>query len=222
MSNYIGLVNEYAQKKKIAFPVYIVNQEGPSHSPIFTCTLRFDDNVFEETANSVKSAKHLCAKKCVEFLQIQDFLDNECLSNGNVLKVVLLSENAILPSRATEFSAGYDLSTPADIIIPAWTRKLVKTDLAIKVPGGTYGRIAGRSSLAFKNSIDVAGGVIDEDYTGNVGVILCNNSNVDYIAQQGDRIAQLIIEKIAKPNVIQVMELTESDRGAGGFGSTGK
>jgi dUTP pyrophosphatase len=89
------------------------------------------------------------------------------------------------------------------------------------VPPGTYGRVAPRSGLAWKHSIDVGAGVIDEDYRGNVGVILFNLSDVDFEVKEGDRIAQLVLEKIVTPEVEEVEELDESARGAGGFGSTG-
>lgn len=98
---------------------------------------------------------------------------------------------------------------------------LVKTDIQIEVPTGCYGRVAPRSGLALKNSIDVGAGVIDEDYRGNVGVILFNFSDLDFDVKKGDRIAQLICERIAYPKLVEVDTLTETVRGEGGFGSTG-
>jgi len=98
---------------------------------------------------------------------------------------------------------------------------LVKTDLSIAVPAGTYGRVAPRSGLAWKHSIDVGAGVIDADYRGNVGVILFNHSDKDFKVEIGDRIAQLIIERIELPHVQEVDELDDTIRGGGGFGSTG-
>jgi dUTP pyrophosphatase len=89
-------------------------------------------------------------------------------------------------------------------------------------PSDTYGRIAPRSGLAYKKGIDVGAGVIDEDYRGKVGVILFNHSDTEFTAEAGARIAQLIITNISTPDVAVVDSLPESDRGAGGFGSTGK
>lgn len=108
-----------------------------------------------------------------------------------------------------------------DALVPARGKALVKTDIQIEVPDGTYGRVAPRSGLAWKNFIDVGAGVIDQDYRGNVGVILFNHSDVDFEVQKGDRIAQLICEQIVHPVVIEAHELSDTSRAAGGFGSTG-
>ncbi|XP_015065379.1 deoxyuridine 5'-triphosphate nucleotidohydrolase [Solanum pennellii] len=143
--------------------------------------------------------------------------------NGNVpfLRVKKLSENAVLPSRASSLSAGYDLSSAAETKVPARGKALVPTDLSIAVPQGTYARIAPRSGLAWKYSIDVGAGVIDADYRGPVGVVLFNHSEVDFEVKAGDRIAQLIVQKIVTPEVEQVDDLDSTVRGYGGFGSTG-
>ena len=95
------------------------------------------------------------------------------------------------------------------------------TDLAMTVPPGTYGRIAPRSGLALKYSIDIGAGVIDEDYTGSVGILMINQSDQDFVIKTGDRIAQLILERIANKPIIIVSELSSSSRGSRGFGSTG-
>ncbi|XP_055307202.1 deoxyuridine 5'-triphosphate nucleotidohydrolase-like [Sitodiplosis mosellana] len=97
----------------------------------------------------------------------------------------------------------------------------MKTDIQIEVPYGTYGRVASRSGLALKNFIDVGAGVIDQDYRGNVGVILFNHSNENFDVKKGDRIAQLICERIVYSTLVQVNTFADTIRGAGGFGSTG-
>lgn len=137
------------------------------------------------------------------------------------LKVKKISEKAILPSRGSSLSAGYDLSSASETKVPARGKALVPTDLSIAIPEGTYARVAPRSGLAWKHSIDVGAGVIDADYRGPVGVILFNHSDVDFEVKAGDRIAQLIIEKIVTPEVVEVNDLDATVRGAGGFGSTG-
>jgi len=98
---------------------------------------------------------------------------------------------------------------------------LVATDIKISVPDGTYGRVAPRSGLAYKHGIDTLAGVIDADYRGPVGVILANLSENDFPVKIGDRIAQLIVERVVMPSVVVVDQLEDTVRGAGGFGSTG-
>ncbi|CAI9284185.1 unnamed protein product [Lactuca saligna] len=136
-------------------------------------------------------------------------------------KVKKLSEKAVLPARGSSLAAGYDLSSATDTKVPARGKALIPTDLSIAVPEGTYARIAPRSGLAWKHSIDVGAGVIDADYRGPVGVILFNHSDNDFEVKAGDRIAQLIIQKIIVPEVMEVDDLDSTVRGAGGFGSTG-
>merc|ERR1711935_566722 len=99
---------------------------------------------------------------------------------------------------------------------------MIKTDIAIAVPEDCYGRIAPRSSLAHKHSLDIGAGVIDADYRGNVGVIMFNFSDTDYTVAKHERCAQLIIERILTPEISVVEELPATNRGAGGFGSSGK
>ncbi|KAL0017198.1 hypothetical protein SO802_004267 [Lithocarpus litseifolius] len=139
----------------------------------------------------------------------------------SLLRVKKLSEKAVLPSRGSPLSAGYDLSSATETKVPARGKAFVPTDLSIAIPEGTYARVAPRSGLAWKHSIDVGAGVIDADYRGPVGVILFNHSDVDFKVKVGDRIAQLIIEKIMIPDVIEVEDLDATVRGEGGFGSTG-
>lgn len=137
------------------------------------------------------------------------------------LLVKKLDADAKIPSRATEGSAGYDISSAEDVTIAAKSRAGVSTGISIRVPKNTYGRIAPRSGLAVKHGIDVLAGVVDFDYTGEVKVILYNTSDEDYFVKKGDRIAQLILERIETPEVEAVLELSETSR-TGGFGSTGK
>lgn len=137
------------------------------------------------------------------------------------LLVKKLSKDATIPTRGSKFAAGYDLSSAEDKIIKGRTHGLVKTDIAIKIPTGHYGRVAPRSGLTYKNGLDVGAGVIDEDYRGNVGVILFNHLDIDFVIKKGDRIAQLILEKISTPEVVEVEDLDETERGEKGYGSTG-
>jgi deoxyuridine 5'-triphosphate nucleotidohydrolase len=149
------------------------------------------------------------------------FSNNMSTTSNNCLQVKLLSENATMPSKGSEFSAGFDLSSAEDTIIKSKQRGLVKTDLSIACPPNTYARIAPRSGLAVKKGIDVGAGVVDADYRGPVGVVLFNFGEEDFVVSKGDRIAQLILEEISMVPAVQVEELTETARGEGGFGSTG-
>ncbi|KAF8224804.1 dUTP diphosphatase [Tricholoma matsutake] len=137
------------------------------------------------------------------------------------LLVKRLSEKAKLPTRGSPLSAGYDLYSAERKLIPAHGKALVDTQISIAVPAGTYGRVAPRSGLASKFMIDTGAGVIDADYRGVVFVLLFNLSDKDFQVEEGDRIAQLIIERIYTPELLEVNDLDETIRGAGGFGSTG-
>ncbi|NWU29018.1 DUT protein, partial [Dyaphorophyia castanea] len=138
------------------------------------------------------------------------------------LRFTKLSENAFAPSRGSTRAAGYDLYSAYDCVIPPMEKAVVKTDIQIALPSGCYGRVAPRSGLAAKHFIDVGAGVIDEDYRGNVGVVLFNFGKESFEVKKGDRIAQLICERIYYPELEEVEALDDTERGEGGFGSTGK
>ncbi len=118
---------------------------------------------------------------------------------------------------------GFDLASAYAVTVPARGKAVVRTGLAIAIPENTYARIAPRSGLAVKNFLDTGAGVVDYDYRGEVGVVLFNHSEVDYEVKVGDRVAQLILERISMAGVEEVTdgELFATERGAGGFGSTG-
>jgi dUTP pyrophosphatase len=138
------------------------------------------------------------------------------------MKVKLLSENAILPKKGSQFAAGYDLYSAENVIISKNGVATIKTDISLQIPNNCYGRIAPRSGLASKNYIGIGGGVIDPDYRGNIGVIMFNHSNEDFQVLQGDRIAQLIIEQIITPELEIIDEFDDNtERNDKGFGSTG-
>ena len=98
---------------------------------------------------------------------------------------------------------------------------MVRTDLAIAVPEGTYGRIAPRSGLAMKKSVDTGAGVIDFDYRGPVGMCIVNNGTEDFVIKVGDRVAQLLLEQVRMEDAVEVEDLETTERGGKGFGSTG-
>ncbi len=130
-----------------------------------------------------------------------------------------------LPNYETIASAGMDLraNITESITLKPLGRAIIKTGLFIALPIGYEAQVRPRSGLAAKNGITVlnAPGTIDADYRGEIGVILVNLSNDDFIIQNGERIAQMIIAKHERADWIEVQELTETSRGEGGFGSTG-
>jgi len=140
---------------------------------------------------------------------------------ATVLEVKLLSPFARLPKKGTAMAAGFDLHASKEVVIAPHSQELVPTGIAIKLPEGTYGRIAPRSGLAVKHAIDVHAGVVDRDYRGEVKGVLMNHSNEEVRVGQGERFAQIVIEKCATPEVREVKELDETGRGSAGFGSTG-
>ena len=137
-----------------------------------------------------------------------------------ILQVVKITDKATLPSKAYRNSAGHDLYSAYDYKIPAQGKKKIMTDIRVKVPEGTYGRIAPRSGPAMQNHISIGAGVVDEDYTGNLSIVVFNLSNSEFDIKAGDSVAQLICEKIALPTLIEVTSLTQTERGERGFGSS--
>jgi dUTP pyrophosphatase len=142
-------------------------------------------------------------------------------SSHSTLKIKKLTVTSIIPERKSEGAAGYDLYSDEKVILEPSNADIIGTGISIQLPEGTYGRIAPRSSLSLK-LISVEAGVVDRDYRGEIKVMLFNQSSEDFVIKPGDRIAQLIIEKIETPLIEVVEELDDTIRGAGGFGSTGK
>lgn len=124
------------------------------------------------------------------------------------------------PTRGSDFAAGYDLYSIEEYTLKPLERKLFKTGISVAIPSGLYGRIAPRSGLAYKDGLDTMAGVIDEDYRGDVGVILINLGNVDKKIAVGDKIAQIIFENYTAAGFQDAEELPASVRSEGGFGST--
>lgn len=145
----------------------------------------------------------------------------------NVLKIKKVREGAIIPKRATEGSAGMDLYAVLDgeKTIDKGEILLVPTGIAIELPSSDFvAYIFARSGLAIKHGVTLANsvGVIDSDYRGEVCVGLVNVSNTPYTITPGERIAQLVISPVSLIPTMEVETLSDTDRGAGGFGSTGK
>jgi deoxyuridine 5'-triphosphate nucleotidohydrolase len=133
-----------------------------------------------------------------------------------------LNADAVIPTRGSQLSAGHDLYISQDLIVPAKGMAIAPTGLSVEFHGGYhYLRIAPRSGLAVKG-IDVGAGVVDADYRGEIKVILYNHSDTDYSFKKHDRVAQMIVEAIHYVEVIKEnKDLSETERGSAGFGSTG-
>jgi len=138
-----------------------------------------------------------------------------------ILHVQKLTDSAKVPMRQTDRAAGYDLYSAETATIEPNSRKLIGTDIAIAIPEGTYARIAARSGLATKYSIDVGAGVIDADFRGEVKILLINNSTKPFEIKKHDRVAQMILEKNMTPEISIMKNLPPTERGGQGIGSTG-
>ena len=128
-----------------------------------------------------------------------------------------------LPSRATAGAAGMDVVAAVDVTIPPMGRMLVPTGFAVAVPEGYEMQLRPRSGLALKHGITLPNtpATIDSDYRGELKVILMNLGDSEFVVKRGDRIAQMLIQRVEPVQLVEVKELPESGRGAGGFGSTG-
>lgn len=142
------------------------------------------------------------------------------------IKIKLLNENAVLPTYGTEYSAGADLYAAINesIEVKPGETKIIPTGLSMEIPVGYGGFVYARSGLSIKSGLAPANkvGVIDSDYRGEIMVALHNHSNEIRIVETKERVAQMVIAPFLKVNYVEVNELDDTQRGSGGFGSTGK
>jgi dUTP pyrophosphatase len=154
-----------------------------------------------------------------------------CVFKRDSITFILASSKARVPERSTLLSAGYDLRAAESCVIRPGEHVAVKTGIKVQLPVNTYGRIASRSGLSFNNGIEVGAGVIDQDYTSEIMVILYNHGSIDFEVVENNRIAQLIVQCIVYPKTKVIKNLNNSSvssltgirlvRGDGGLGSTG-
>lgn len=139
------------------------------------------------------------------------------------LKIKKLASNAIIPKYANPGDAGMDLFSVEKYSIKPGERTLVKTGISVEFPHGYEMQIRPRSGLALKKGISIVNtpGTIDAEYRGEVGIILINHGNEVFEINQGDKIAQAVLNKIEFGEIEEVTELSDTERGSGGFGSTG-
>ncbi|RLB51004.1 MAG: dUTP diphosphatase [Deltaproteobacteria bacterium] len=148
------------------------------------------------------------------------------MSGAPTLRVRVLTEGAQVPRYATSGAAGLDLSACLDapLTLAQGGRAMVPTGIAVALPPGHEGQVRPRSGLAARHGITVtnAPGTIDEDYRGEIKVLLVNLGDEPYTLESGERVAQLVVAPITRVSIREVEELDETPRGAGGFGSTGR
>lgn len=139
------------------------------------------------------------------------------------LKIRKIHDKAIIPSYAHEGDAGLDLYAVNEVVLKPGERGLVHTGIQIELPKNTEAQIRPRSGLALKNGITTLNspGTIDEGYRGEIGVILINHSNEEFKVEQGMKIAQMVIKPVFKVDIIETIELSDSERSEKGFGSSG-
>lgn len=141
--------------------------------------------------------------------------------NFNTLKIKKLDNTAVIPQKSNYTDAGYDLYSTENKTIQKNQREVIKTGIAMSIPNNYVGLIWPRSGLALKHGIDVLAGVIDSGYRGEVCVVLQNHGSMPYEVKAGDRIAQILFQKVEYFKIENVEELDVADRGDSGFGSTG-
>jgi deoxyuridine 5''-triphosphate nucleotidohydrolase (dut) len=140
------------------------------------------------------------------------------------IKIKLLDKSIPVPGYAHSTDAGIDLYSAIDCVLKPYDRKLIPSGIKLSIPEGYAGFVQPRSGLAIKNGIALVNspGLIDSGYRGEVCIIMINlDKKKEFIIKKGDKICQLVIKKIEHANLIEVEELDDSDRGEGGFGSTG-
>jgi dUTP pyrophosphatase len=137
------------------------------------------------------------------------------------VKVKKLKPNAILPNYAHRGDAGLDLYSTENYIIPSGKRQLVSIGISMELPEGYFASIRDKSGLALKKGITILGGVIEYTYRGEYGVVVLNTSEEDFVINEGDKVAQVVIQPVASAKIWEVSELSETQRGDGAWGSTG-
>ena len=147
----------------------------------------------------------------------------EQLDSAVRIEVVRSDPGVALPVYAREGDAGLDVAAAATVTLEPGGRELVPTGLRVAIPAGYAGLVMPRSGLALRSGVTVlnAPGLIDSGYRGEIGVLLVNHGARTVVIQRGERIAQLVIQPVARAQLVEVRELQESRRGEGGFGSTG-
>ena len=155
-------------------------------------------------------------------LSISDNDDDQDTLAPGIIKAKKLNSNATIPYKSSKNAAGYDLTSTSTVEIPPGSLKTIWIRIAVQIPNGYFGQIVIRSGIAMRGSLTILGGVIDSDYTGDIGCMVFNLGSAPVIIESNERFAQLVIIKIHEGNqLIETDNFTRTTRGGQGFGSTG-
>jgi len=138
------------------------------------------------------------------------------------IKIVKINKNAKIPSYVHDGDAGMDLFSCVDETILPKERKVIATGISLEIPDGYVGLIWDKSGLAVKSGIKTMAGVIDSTYRGEILIAIYNTSDETHSIKKGDKVAQMLIQKVENPELVEVKNISQTNRGTGGFGSTGK
>ena len=141
--------------------------------------------------------------------------------NSSQISAVLLNQNAKAPTKAHSSDAGWDLYAVNSTVISQHQRQTIETGIALEIPDGFVGLIWPRSGLSVKQGVDVLAGVVDSGYRGEIKVCLYNTSSDNVVIESGDRVAQILIQPVSQMGMVIVDTLSNTERGDGGFGSSG-
>jgi dUTP pyrophosphatase len=139
-----------------------------------------------------------------------------------MIKIKKLSEDATIPKYAQPGDAGMDFYSNEEITILPNERKLISTGIAMAIPHGYVGLIWDKSGIATKHGIKTMAGVVDSGYRGEIRILVHNLSNQDYTIEKSTKVAQMLIQPVEQKEISEVTELNQTERGSGGFGSTGR
>jgi dUTP pyrophosphatase len=169
----------------------------------------------------IEAARRLMCDKFSVLCTLEELNEREELRMKVNVRIKRLNEDAVIPQYQTEGAAGFDLHASHSVVIPVGEHRLIKTGIAVELPPDFEMQIRSRSGLALKHGIQAHFGTIDHDFRGEIGVILFNFGGQPFKVEKNDRIAQAIIAKFEKAQFTIVEELSQTNRGTGGFGSSG-
>lgn len=220
--NYIFLKLFVSKDEEPFLTINVSDNNGYTYAPFYNPDDRHHNEVYNEVVkNYTVFMDDLVNRKILEY-DTKEINMETYIAQVNIKR---LNNEAKIPTRGSEYAAGYDLYAHCQgIPIEPHKTELIGTGIAVEIPEGYFGGIFARSGLATKENLRPANcvGVVDSDYRGEVKVALHNDGNVTRIVKNGERIAQLVIIPYLNVDFEEVKELTETERGNGGFGHTGK